>query len=72
MSQRKMVIDYQEEIKEHLAAIKKSGTYNVDQNAIYRLAVIFEELTGDKVCLSCSRYLAKVYKYFKKHAKKFN
>lgn len=72
MSERKMVIDYKDEILEHLAAIKKSGTAQVDQNAIYQLALIFEELTGDKVCMSCGRYLAKVYKYFKKHAQKFN
>ena len=71
MSERKMVIDFESEIVTHLAAIKRSGTMRPDANAIAGLSKIFEELTGDKSCLTCSGHLAKVYKYFLSKAKNF-
>lgn len=71
MPDRKVVNDFQQEIKKHLEAIKNSGTMNADANAIHQLCLIFEQVTLNTVCLSCPRELAKVHKYFIRVAKKW-
>jgi len=70
MSERKMVDDYKKEIQIHLAAIKVSGKIRPDFTAIKGLCEIYELTVGDKCCMSCSRHLGKVLKYFTSYAKR--
>ncbi len=67
---RKVVDDYKEEVILNLDIINTRPN-KPDYNAVYALCVIFQELTGDKCCMSCSRHLAKLVRYFKQHAKRF-
>lgn len=69
MPVRKVVNDFQDEIKSHLVALKKSGTMNADANAIHQLCLIYEQVTLNKVCLSCPSELGSVHKYFIRVAK---
>jgi len=71
MPERKVVTDFEDEIKEHLAALKKSGTMTPDVKAIHALCLIYEQTTLNNVCLSCPRSLSKVHKYFIQQAKFF-
>ena len=71
MPERKMVIDYETEITQHLLALKVSGKMNPDANAIHQLCLIYQEVTKQNICLSCPSELSKVYKYFLSKAKKF-
>lgn len=71
MPDKKMVMDFEDDIKKHLAAIKESGTMRPNTTAIYELSKIYNELTGDPICLTCSGYLAQVYKYFLNKARYF-
>lgn len=71
MSDRKVVADFEIEITNNLALIKKSGTMNPNTIAITALCGIYQEVVGDKCCLSCSGHLSKVYKYFLQRAKDF-
>ncbi len=71
MPDRKLVIDFKDEIIEHLAAIKESGRMRPNTHAISELSKIYEEVVGDVSCLHCSGHLAKVYRYFIKQAGTF-
>lgn len=71
MPDRKVVSDFETEIKQHLAAIELSGTMRPDANAIHGLCMIYQEVTLQNICLMCPKELSKVHKYFIYQAKQF-